>query len=153
MTGVSVPLFMRLGNRARPFEKGGPKPAIGSFRNVTVSNVIASGASKIGCSITGLPGHPIENVSLSNLNFTFDGGGTEADASRQVPELPEKYPECTMFGVLPAYGLYCRHVKDLRARDVQLRTVGAEGARRWCATTWRDCGWRRIENCRLKIAD
>jgi hypothetical protein len=123
MTGVSVPLFMRLGNRARPFEKAGPKPAVGTFRNVTVSNVIATGASKTGCSITGLPGHPIENVVLSNLNLTFDGGGTAADASRQIPELPEKYPESSMFGTLPAYGLYCRHVKNLQVHNVQLRSV------------------------------
>ena len=92
MTGVSVPIFMRLGNRARPFEKDGPKPAVGTFRNVTVSNVIATGMSKIGCSITGLPGHPIENVSLSDLNLSFDGGGTEADASRRDPGAAREVP-------------------------------------------------------------
>ena len=126
MTGVRVPIFMRLGNRARPFEPGGPKPAVGSLSNVIVSNVLASGAMKIGCSITGLPGHPIENVTLRDVSLSFDGGGTRQDAARAVPELPEKYPECTMFGVLPAYGLYCRHVAGLKMSNVQLRFAAAD---------------------------
>lgn len=32
-------------------------------------------------------------------------------------------PESTMFGTLPAYGLYCRHVEGLTLRNVQLRTT------------------------------
>ena len=126
MTGVSVPIFMRLGNRARPIEKGGPKPGVGTFRNVAISNVIATGMSKIGCSITGLPGHPVENVSLSDVNLSFEGEGTMAESAREIPELPEKYPESGMFGVLPAYGFYCRHVKNLKFHNVQLRTAKAD---------------------------
>lgn len=122
MTGVNVPIFLRLGNRARPFEKDGPKPGMGSFRNVIISNVIATGASKIGCSITGLPGFPIENVTLSNVNLAFDGDGGKESASRKIPELPEQYPESGMFGTLPAYGFYCRHVKGLKFDNLQLRT-------------------------------
>ena len=120
--GVSVPIFMRLGNRARQYEEGGEKPGVGTFRNVVLSNVVATGTSPIGCSITGLPGHKIENVCLSNLNLGFEGGGTREDASKEVPEKPESYPESTMFGVLPAYGLYCRHVKNLRLDNVHLET-------------------------------
>lgn len=33
------------------------------------------------------------------------------------------YPESTMFGQLPAYGFYCRHVKGLKLNDVQLQTA------------------------------
>lgn len=123
MSGVSVPIFMRLGNRARPIIKGSAKPAQGNFRNVTVANVIATGMSKMGCAIAGLPDHPIENVSFSDIIFAFDGGGTQDDAAREIAELPEKYPESNMFGTLPAYGLYCRHVKNLKVRNVQLRTA------------------------------
>lgn len=28
--------------------------------------------------------------------------------------MPDHYPEYRMFGTLPAYGFYCRHVKNLR---------------------------------------
>lgn len=60
-----------------------------------------------------MPKHPIENVSLDNTRLEFEGGGTREDALKTVPEKPESYPESTMFGALPAYGFYCRHV-DVR---------------------------------------
>jgi hypothetical protein len=121
--GVTVPIFMRLGNRARQFAEGGPAPGVGTFRNVALNNIVADNASEIGCSITGLPGHAIENVSLSNINLGFEGGGAKQLCSREVPEKPESYPESTMFGALPAYGFYCRHVDGLRLDNVQLRTA------------------------------
>jgi len=120
--GVSVPIFMRLGNRARPYEKGQSKPGMGKFGNVVVSNIIATDCSPIGCSITGLPGHPVENISLSNINLGFDGGGTKEQACREIPERPTSYPESTMFGTLPAYGFFCRHAKNLKFQNVKLNT-------------------------------
>jgi polygalacturonase len=124
--GVSVPLFLRLGNRARPFQEGQPAPPMGSFRDVAISNIVASGVSRVGCSITGLPGHSIENVSLSNILLTFEGGGTRELAAKKVQEYPQRYPECLMFGELPAYGFYCRHVNGLRLANVQLRTAAPD---------------------------
>jgi len=126
MKGISVPIFMRLGNRARQYDKDKPKPGVGKFRNVVLSDIVATGTSNIGCSITGLVGHPIENVSLSNIRLGFEGGGTRKDASKQVPEKEESYPESTMFGTLPAYGFYCRHVKGLKFTDVSLQTAAAD---------------------------
>jgi polygalacturonase len=126
MKGINVPIFMRLGNRARQYDKEKPKPGVGTFRNVVVSNIVATGTSKIGCSITGLTSHPIENVSLSNIQLGFEGGGTRKDASKQVPEKETSYPESTMFGTLPAYGFYCRHVKGLKLTNVSLQTTAAD---------------------------
>ncbi len=125
--GQTAPLFIRLGNRARPFKKDMPKPGVGTLRNVVISNIVATDATRIGCSITGQPGHPVQNVTLSNIKLRFAGGGTAADALRAIPELPRKYPECTMFGVLPAYGLYCRHVDGLTLRDVDVRCDKPDG--------------------------
>ncbi len=119
MKNVRSVVFMRLGNRARPFEEGGPKPGIGKFRNVMVSNVQATGAQKLGCAISGLPEACLENVTLDNIRISFVGGGTAADAAREIPEVPEKYPEDSMFGTLPAYGFYCRHVRNLRLRNIE----------------------------------
>lgn len=121
MEGTTAPIFMRLGNRARPPKPSDPKPPVGVFRDVSVSNVLAKGASKIGCVMAGLPDHPIENVTLSNVCISFTGGGIAEDAGVQVPEQEEKYPESTMFGTLPAYGFYFRHVQGLRLRDLELR--------------------------------
>jgi polygalacturonase len=120
--GVTVPIFLRLGNRGRPIDERSPKPGVGTFRNVVLGNIVATRAGKIGCSITGIPGHPIENVQLSNIQIAFDGGGTPREAAAIVPEREAHYPEGTMFGTLPAYGFYCRHVTGLKLRDVSLRT-------------------------------
>jgi hypothetical protein len=120
MRNVKCPIFLRLGNRARPPYEGAPTPALGSYRNVMISDVQAVGADKVGCSITGLPERALENVTLSNIRLQFAGGGTPADAAREISEVPENYPEYRMFGTLPAYGLYCRHVKNLRLLDVQV---------------------------------
>jgi hypothetical protein len=132
--GVTVPIFMRLGNRARLYGKdqpaqrmaGQPKPDIGKFRNVIVSNIVATECSPIGCSITGLPGHSIENVTLSNIHLSFEGTGTREDAGRDVAEKPDSYPESTMFGTLPAYGFFCRHVRGLRFQNLRLETSAAD---------------------------
>ncbi len=124
--GVSVPIFMRLGNRARQYDKDKPKPGIGTFRNVVINNIVATETSNIGCSITGLPGHAVENVSLSNIKLSFEGGGTKKEASKEVPEKAEIYPESTMFGMLPAYGFYARHVRGLSLTNVQLQTTSSD---------------------------
>jgi polygalacturonase len=118
--GVSVPLFLRLGDRARPFKQGQQPPPIGSFKDVVINNIVATDVGRIGCSITGQPGHPVENVLLSNLSFVFEGGGSRELTTVEVPEHPKKYPECTMFGDLPAYGFYGRHVKGLRFTNIRL---------------------------------
>ena len=121
MNKVGAPIFVRLGNRARMFKKDMEKPAIGVLRNVTISNIEATGANPTGCAISGLPEAKIENVTLSNVRLSFEGGGTKADAAREIPEKPEDYPEYSMFGKLSAYGLYCRHVKGLKLFNVQLQ--------------------------------
>ena len=96
---------------------------MGTFRGVKLRRITAEDTSNIGCSITGLPGHPIEGVVLEDIRLEFEGGGTADLVHREIPERPEAYPESTMFGVLPAYGLYCRHVKGVVFRNVELRVA------------------------------
>jgi polygalacturonase len=118
MNSVATPIFIRLGDRGRPFIEGGARPPVGKLRNVSIANVQAMGAGSVGCAVAGLPGHAIENVVLENLRMTFAGGGKRTDARREIPENADKYPEHNMFGTLPAYGFYCRHVKGLSLRNI-----------------------------------
>jgi polygalacturonase len=126
MDNVRCPIFIRLGNRARPFEKGAPPPGIGRLLNVSLSDIQASGADPTGCCIAGLPGHPVENVALSNIRISFAGGGKKTDAQRFIEEKPEVYPEYSMFGRLPAYGFYCRHARSVRFDRVEVGSLAPD---------------------------
>ena len=120
MQNVGGPIFVRLGNRVRPFQDGMERPGTGVLRNVSISDVVATGADVVGCSITGLPGHPVENVSLRNVRIVFAGGGTAEFAGRVPPEQEEKYPEYRMFEELPAYAFYCRHARGISLDGVSV---------------------------------
>jgi polygalacturonase len=123
MREVSCPVFVRLGDRGRPVSKDDPKLDIGSMRNITISNIEATGANRIGCSITGLPGNYIENVKLANIRIAFAGGGTVQDAHRTPEEKAADYPEYSMFGTLPSYGFFVRHAQNLLFDHLDLATA------------------------------
>ena len=78
-------------------------------------------------SIVGIPGHPVEDVVLDNVEVVYKGtedknvGRYGLDSLGFVPENESAYPEYSMFGELPAWGLYVRHVSGLQLRKVTLR--------------------------------
>jgi polygalacturonase len=121
MRGVTdVPLFIRLGRRMRSPE-GTP---IGQLRRVNISNIVSShGSSRQACLITGIPGHPIEDLKLSNIVILHEGGGTKQDAAIEPPENETDYPDPNRFGPMPAHGFYIRHVKWLDMRDIEVKYV------------------------------
>ncbi len=114
MRDISTPFFIRLGNRGRQMKT----PTPGSLRNVAIKNLVATGALSAS-PIVGLPGHRIEHVSVDDINVTFQGGQEKAPGL-DVREEAAGYPEANMFGTLPAYGFYCRHVDGLTLRNVRL---------------------------------
>jgi len=117
MDVADYPIFIRLGRRNR----GPAGTKVGTVRNVSISNVIATGIdAKAGVEILGLPGYDIEGVRLHNIRLQFNGGGTAQDAKRVPPELETGYPEPRRFGIMPAYGLYARHVRDLEVADFRV---------------------------------
>jgi len=120
--GSACPIFIRRGNRARAYYEGQKIERPGELMNVSISNVIATGADKTGCSITGIPGYPVENISLSNISIEFDGGGQKENINREIPEKEKAYPEFDMFGELPSYGFFIRHANNIRFSDVVLKT-------------------------------
>ena len=121
--GPLVPLFVRLGNRARKHYSEAPEPGMGVMRNVSVSQIVATASSSIGCSVTGVPGGKVENFSLTNCSFVCKGGVREDLIQREIPELENLYPEANMFGTLPAYGLYVRHAKNIRLEGLSFYLI------------------------------
>lgn len=96
------------------------KPAAGSIRNILIQNVTATGGS-IASSITGVDGGRVQDVTIDGLTVTPNGGSARRDLD--VPEAPTKYPEATMFGELPALGVYSRHVDGLTIRNLKVHSA------------------------------
>jgi len=95
--------------------------AVGALRRVNISNVIVYNAdAKFSSIISGIPGHDIEDVRLNNIRIYYKGGGTRAQAALQPPERETDYPEPAMFGVLPAYGFFIRHVRGLEMSEISV---------------------------------
>jgi hypothetical protein len=120
IAGVPAPIFVRLGNRGR---EQSPKVP-GRLRNVAIRAVRATGAS-FTSSITGLPEAPAREVRLEDVEIALadEAPGRFKGRLGSIPERPDAYPTPRMFGVLPAAGLYCRHVEELDLRG--LRFTGA----------------------------
>src|SRR5438067_3016533 len=121
MDGVIVPISIRLGARLKTFREGEqPKPAPGKLRDVTIKNVSAKNIEMIGMLINGVPGYPVEALTLENIQLELPGGGTAEAAQKELPEKEKAYPEHDMFGkTLPAYGIYARHVRGVKLQNVK----------------------------------
>jgi polygalacturonase len=131
-------LFIRLGHR------GGKKP--GYVRNIEIKDMkveVPFGRPDIDydmrgpavtffhnpfpASIVGMPGHRIEDIRLENIEITYPGRASKGMAYiplnrlSQVPENIKSYPEFSMFGELPAWGMYVRHADGLQFKNVEFK--------------------------------
>ena len=114
---TTAPLFLRLGSRMR-----GPEGVpVGKLRRVSISNLRVYDADpQYGSVISGIPGHPIEDIRLSNIRIYYRGGGTKEQAALQPPENENEYPEPSMFGPMPSYGFYIRHADGVQMDNVEV---------------------------------
>lgn len=130
VTGTESPVFVRLGNRGRGYKEGQVISQVGRIRGVCINNVFVRDAGAMGCSVTGLPGHPVEDVTIANVVLCHKGGVTAsdmADIEKAVADEKEKeYPEATMWGNLPAKGFYVRHARNVVFRNVSVVTETAD---------------------------
>jgi hypothetical protein len=120
MQRTRTPVFLRLGARTAP--RSGNQSYM---RGIMISDVYATEAVLTN-SITGLPGMPVEDVTLSNLDFATEEPGKREWAERTIPEKPRDYPEARMFGRLPAYGMYVRHAVGVRLHNARFRSLPTE---------------------------
>ena len=146
ITDSNNAIFIRLGHR-------NIKKPVGTFHSVSLSDITAEIPNRlqeqmnkfppnakhrdrhtlVTATITGLPGTPIQDVTLKNITIVYGGVGSaplpghlRLDSLAQVPECAARYPEGTMFGVLPAWGFYCRHVEGIKFDHVTLRMQGQD---------------------------
>ena len=124
--GTMSPLYIRLGNRARKYTKGVDKPDVGIVKNISISNVVAYGTGTWGASITGIPDHPVKNISLNNIQFFSKGGVKEQGFNKTVSEDETGYPQPSVWNNLPAYGLYIRHAENISVNNMMIGTDSAD---------------------------
>lgn len=106
--------------------------ASGGMSNLVFDNIQATGTDAIGCAILGMPSSRLQNITLSNIRISFEGGGTQDLVHREIGELPD-YDDNVFgshlmqllnrhlqFGMLPAYGFFCRHVEGLVMQNLNL---------------------------------
>jgi polygalacturonase len=119
-----APIFIRLGARMR----GPTGVPVGAIRRVNISNVTCTNApSPRMCSIlSGVPGHSIEDVKISDVTILHPGGGTVSDAALNLPEKEKDYPEPSMFGTTPAQGFYLRHVQGIEMSGINIQCAGQD---------------------------
>ena len=143
--GTESPIFIRLGNRGRGYKLRNagtglsgngnedtiteliPIDHVGTIDGIHLDNFQIRNAGPVGCSITGLPGHPVKNIWLSNITLRHKGGVKAADLAAindSIRNEKEKaYPEATMWGRLPAKGFYIRHARGVHLNNIYVETA------------------------------
>lgn len=113
-----------------------PPPAPGFVRNISFHGIRATnsaegrqypdmpweqvyrpGEIRTCIVLNGVGGGLLENISLTDVHATFEGGGTAAEARAEVPQIAGEYFE---IGTPPAYGIYARNVRGLTLHNIRL---------------------------------
>ena len=118
----SAAIFLRLGSRMRA--PGDMK--VGTLKRINISNIVAYNVdTTFGSiiSISGIPGHEIEDIKLNNILAYYKGGGTQELAKINPPEKEKEYPEPGMDGTLPSWGFFIRHAKNIEINDVSIQYI------------------------------
>ena len=124
--GTESPIFIRLANRGRGWRDGQVVDHVGRINGIRLSNIQIHNAGPMGCSITGLEGHPVENVWLSDITLHHRGGVTAGDLQQIADSLRDEkekeYPEATTWGNLPAKAFFVRHARNVNFNNVTVLT-------------------------------
>ena len=74
------------------------------------------------CNVCGFMDKRIKYITLENITLELNGGVKEYN--REVPERGLEYPEVFTYGtILPASGIYFRHIENLKIKNFKLTTI------------------------------
>jgi hypothetical protein len=126
---TDTPFFIRLNARMR----GPAGTPVGVCKRITISNIIINDVGgrpifpEMGAAmIMGIPGHYIEDLTLSNIRIVYRGGASKEAIEKPVAENIDGYPDPYRWHTLPAYGMYFRYVKGLNVSNVVLRYMNRD---------------------------
>ncbi|WP_430455454.1 glycoside hydrolase family 28 protein [Rheinheimera sp.] len=145
---VGCGLFIRLGQRNMQVAADTPPGRLQQVRIRNLRAEIAFGRADQGyemrgpglnafynpipASISGLSDACASDIVLENIDMVYPGRANRGQAYRPyhqlflVPQERAAYPEYSMFGELPAYGLFVRHVRGLVLKNVRLSSLEAD---------------------------
>ena len=121
MSKVANPFYMVITDRGRSPEN---RP-VGQIKNIRFEKITCTDAygyikqRKFTSTISGLPGHPIEDVRFRNISVTYKGGGTRKQSEIEPPYTKEYAPR--VLGTRPASGFYCRHASNLVFANTEIK--------------------------------
>jgi hypothetical protein len=106
--------FIFLGQQ--PGHPEGDVDKLGSLNNIHFNDIRGTTSAIVGSLITGQiyngTTYPITNLFFTDCNITFKGGRNSVPGN--PPEWnSSQYPEANMFGDLPAWGYFFRHVNGI----------------------------------------
>jgi hypothetical protein len=135
---VSQPIFIRVGHRTDGPGELPPTGKVldvpqGSIDGVALQRVRALGTkgNRASCTISGIPGATLKNITLSDCHFEMPGGINAIPAD--PGEKAGVYPQSNLFGDTPAWGFYIRHVQGVLFANVSVGRFRPD-ARPWLAT-------------------
>jgi hypothetical protein len=137
-TGTGAAFFVYLAQQSTTHPVG-DVPKLGSVNNVSFADIRGATSSwqnspHQGSLITGQiyegTTYPITNLSFTRATVVYDGGSSSVPGD--PPEAtPGQYPESSMFGDLPAWAYYLRHVQNVTFDSCTTTLANSDARPEW----------------------
>jgi hypothetical protein len=124
MENVASPLFIRLGNRARPYKAGQYVDHQDDVKSIYLNNITVVDCKRPGI-IMGLNSKKLNDIVITNYSVKNSVEQTPVPYDK-VPLDEFGYPAGTYFKNLPAYGLFVRNVEGLRLQNINMYSAEGE---------------------------
>ena len=120
------PIYIRIGDRMR----GPTELPASKAHNIEISDVVVTNCdTRYALLIVGLPGNPVENVTLRDIHIQYKGGLTKEDVRLQRGANSfffgrnSGYPEPSAHGIQPAWGLSMQHARNIKFKNVTMELM------------------------------
>src|SRR5262252_4189631 len=142
LSNVTGPISIGLDSKRRGNSTGDAQQALGIVRNIAFNGIRATvvaqgrqhpdlpfksdfrpGETRSCIVLNGVGAEFLEKISFQDVHVNYEGGGTAAEAVRDVPKLAGEYFE---IGTAPAYGIYVRNVRGLTLQNVRFEVTAPD---------------------------
>ena len=132
MSGTQSPIMAKIGTRLRC----GGSPAVGSISGIHYNDVTGTSAGAFSPTLWGQPGHPVSDITFSDVHLTLPGGTGPMDPNAVPADNGDYNPNS--LSTRPAYGFYLHNVDGITFKDVSLSLASADARPAFIANSGRD---------------